>query len=158
MDAVDSASEAAWSENLAPGFSVLVSQRKLSAIAGSDYCDGRSKMAACGINQEELPLPTGKVKWFNITKGFGFIIPDEGGPEVYLPQRKVDEANLPRLETGMALQYSVGEDRGRTFAENLSVIETTKPASARQPVLRKTVACTVDPIDEFEKEWGLRRQ
>ena len=103
-------------------------------------------------------MPTGKVKWFNITKGFGFIIPDEGGPEVYLPQRKVEEAKLPRLETGTALHYSVGEERGRKFAENLSVIETAKPASARQSVAHKIVEDAVDAIDEFEKEWGLRRQ
>jgi hypothetical protein len=43
-----------------------------------------------------------------------------------MPMRKVEEANLPHLETGMALQYTIGEGKGRQFAENLSVIEGTK--------------------------------
>jgi len=49
---------------------------------------------------------TGKVKWFSPAKGFGFITPDEGTDDVFLHLSKVEEANLPTLESGTALQYS----------------------------------------------------
>lgn len=48
-------------------------------------------------------MPTGKVKWFNEANGFGFIKPDDGSADVFLHLTKVQEANLPTLESGTAL-------------------------------------------------------
>ena len=49
-------------------------------------------------------MPTGKVKWFSVSKGFGFIMPDDGSADIFLHLTKVEEANLPTLESGPALQ------------------------------------------------------
>jgi cold shock protein len=60
--------------------------------------------------QTEDPILTGKIKWFNSTKGFGFIIPSGEGPEVFLHKTVCDRcsAKLPqddRDATGMAVKY-----------------------------------------------------
>jgi CspA family cold shock protein len=101
-------------------------------------------------------LPTGKVKWFNSAKGFGFIVPDDSGSDVYIPMRKVEEANLPHLETRTALRYTIGDEKGRQFAENLSLIESPKASSAPEPAPSEGRSRELDPLEEFEREWGLR--
>ncbi|RYE64641.1 MAG: cold-shock protein [Oxalobacteraceae bacterium] len=72
-------------------------------------------------------MPTGTVKWFSVAKGFGFITPDDGTADVFLHISKVEEANLPTLENGIALRYSIGSRNGKVFAEGLSVI--SKPSN-----------------------------
>jgi cold shock CspA family protein len=67
-------------------------------------------------------MPTGRVKWFSAAKGFGFISPDDGSNDVFLHIAKVEEANLPTLESGTALQYSIGARNGKAFAEGLSIV------------------------------------
>ncbi len=74
-------------------------------------------------------MPTGKVKWFSAAKGFGFITPDDGTADVFLHLTKVQEANLPTLESGTALQYSIGARNGKVFAEGLSIV--SKPKAPR---------------------------
>ncbi|MGO4567612.1 cold-shock protein [Rhizobium sp. 2YAF20] len=75
-------------------------------------------------------MPTGKVKWFSAAKGFGFITPDDGGADVFLHLSKAEEANLPTLESGTALQYSIGSRNGKVFAEGLSIV--SKPRAPRR--------------------------
>ncbi len=98
-------------------------------------------------------MPTGKVKWFSASKGFGFITPDDGSADVFLHLTKVQEANLPTLEAGTPLQYSLGRKAGKVFAEGLSVL--ARPGPNEPPP--KPDRADSDFGDDFEKEWGLRR-
>lgn len=69
-------------------------------------------------------MPSGKVKWFNASKGFGFIEPDEGGPDVFVHVSAVERAGLFGLSEGQAIGYELEEDRraGKSSAANLRVI------------------------------------
>ncbi len=67
---------------------------------------------------------TGKVKWFNATKGFGFILPDEGGPDIFVHVSAVERAGLNSLDEGQTVAYDLEQDRrtGKTSAGNLRVV------------------------------------
>ena len=66
-------------------------------------------------------MPTGTVKWFNSTKGFGFIQPEAGGPDVFVHISAVERAGLSGLNEGQQVSYDLVENRGRTSAENLKL-------------------------------------
>jgi CspA family cold shock protein len=65
---------------------------------------------------------TGKVKWFNAAKGFGFVEPDKGGKDVFIHVSVVKAAGLEGLEENQSIEYEVVEDRGRESADNISLI------------------------------------
>lgn len=66
-------------------------------------------------------MPVGTVKWFNSTKGFGFIQPEGGGPDVFVHISAVERAGLRGLAEGQRISYEEQRDprRGKTSAENL---------------------------------------
>jgi cold shock protein len=66
-------------------------------------------------------MPQGTVKWFNPTKGYGFIQPQEGGKDVFVHISAVERAGLSTLNEGQTVQYELVENRGKTSAENLKV-------------------------------------
>ncbi|MET4019824.1 MULTISPECIES: cold-shock protein [Bradyrhizobium] len=68
-------------------------------------------------------MATGVVKWFNATKGFGFIQPDDGGQDVFVHISAVERAGLSDLREGQKVSYEVKVDqrRGKSSAENLRV-------------------------------------
>jgi CspA family cold shock protein len=63
----------------------------------------------------------GTVKWFNTTKGFGFIQPDQGGTDVFVHISAVQRAGLATLDEGQKVTYEIVQDRrsGRSSADNL---------------------------------------
>jgi CspA family cold shock protein len=67
----------------------------------------------------------GKVKWFNPTKGFGFIQPDGGGQDVFVHISAVEQAGLRGLNEGQSVVYDLEQDRrsGKTSATNLRVVD-----------------------------------
>ena len=69
-------------------------------------------------------MATGTVKWFNPTKGYGFIQPDEGGKDVFLHISAVERAGLRTVNEGQKLSYELETDpkSGRTAAGNLQVL------------------------------------
>jgi CspA family cold shock protein len=66
-------------------------------------------------------MAKGTVKWFNAQKGFGFIQPDEGGPDVFVHISAVERAGIGRLADGQKVTYDVVADRrtGKSAADNL---------------------------------------
>jgi CspA family cold shock protein len=63
----------------------------------------------------------GTVKWFNGTKGYGFIQPSTGGKDVFVHISAVEKAGLRGLNEGQAIEYDVVSNRGKESAENLKV-------------------------------------
>ena len=68
-------------------------------------------------------MPTGTVKWFNATKGFGFIQPQEGGKDVFVHISAVERAGLNGLNEGQKVSYEIATGRGRSAAVNLKTAE-----------------------------------
>ncbi len=69
-------------------------------------------------------MPTGVVKWFNPSKGFGFIVPDEGGNDVFVHITAVERAGLHSLNEGQNVEYElVPSHDGKFAAENLVVVD-----------------------------------
>jgi CspA family cold shock protein len=56
-------------------------------------------------------MATGTVKWFNATKGFGFIQPDAGGPDVFVHASAVERSSLGSIHEGQKLSYEVERDQ-----------------------------------------------
>jgi CspA family cold shock protein len=66
-------------------------------------------------------LAIGTVKWFNAQKGFGFIQPESGGPDVFVHISAVERAGMGMLQEGQKISYEEQRDpkRGKSSAENL---------------------------------------
>lgn len=69
-------------------------------------------------------MSTGTVKWFNNDKGFGFIVPDEGGADVFVHISAVERAGMRTLNEGQKLSYELQANpkNGKTSAGNLSAV------------------------------------
>ena len=65
-------------------------------------------------------MPKGKVKWFNKTKGYGFIEPEEGDKDVFVHISAVKNSGMEDLEEGQDLEFEIVENNGKTSAENLN--------------------------------------
>lgn len=66
-------------------------------------------------------MATGTVKWFNPTKGFGFIQPDQGSADVFVHISAVERAGLRSLNEGQKVSYELTTEKGKTSATNLTI-------------------------------------
>ena len=67
-------------------------------------------------------MATGTVKWFNSTKGYGFIQPDEGGADAFVHISAVERSGLAGLNEGQKVEYELARGRnGKMAAENLVI-------------------------------------
>jgi CspA family cold shock protein len=66
-------------------------------------------------------MPTGTVKWFNATKGYGFIQPQGGGKDVFVHISAVERAGLSSLNEGQMVEFELVSNKGKSSAENLKV-------------------------------------
>jgi len=64
-------------------------------------------------------MANGTVKWFNPTKGFGFIQPDEGGNDVFVHATAVEKAGMRTLNEGQKVSYQIANERGKSSAVDL---------------------------------------
>ncbi len=66
-------------------------------------------------------MANGTVKWFNPTKGFGFIQPDQGGADVFVHISSLEKAGLRSLDEGQKVSYELATEKGKTSAANLKI-------------------------------------
>lgn len=101
-------------------FETLLDVRALPDFACQPQ-GGRPRL--CSLFNREADVATGIVKWFNATKGFGFIQPDDGGQDVFVHISAVERAGLSGLAEGQKVSYEIQVDRkrGKSSAENLRV-------------------------------------
>ena len=87
------------------------------ALFSPDFCHH----PLCFESLGRLDVATGTVKWFNATKGYGFIQPDNGGKDIFVHISAVERAGLSSLNEGAKVSYEVVANRGKESAENLRV-------------------------------------
>lgn len=68
-------------------------------------------------------MATGTVKWFNTTKGYGFIAPETGGNDVFVHITALEKAGIRQLNEGQKVSYEIATNKGKQAAANLQVVE-----------------------------------
>lgn len=68
-------------------------------------------------------MATGTVKWFNPTKGYGFIQPDQGGNDVFVHITAVQDAGIQNLAEKQRVSYELTTQKGKTSATNLKLVD-----------------------------------
>ncbi|MDX1974069.1 MAG: cold-shock protein [Rickettsiales bacterium] len=69
-------------------------------------------------------MANGTVKWFNPTKGYGFIQPQDGSSDVFVHISAVEKAGLRQLNEGQQVSYELATNKGKTSAANLKLVDT----------------------------------
>jgi len=73
--------------------------------------------------KRETAMPTGVVKWTNVSKDFGFIVPDEGPKDVFVHVSALESTGLSSLLEGQRVEYEMGQDRkGRMSAATIALM------------------------------------
>ena len=67
-------------------------------------------------------MNNGKIKWFNPTKGYGFIENDAGGKDVFLHISALEEAGIDTLKEGEEISFDIGENKGKENAINVKKV------------------------------------
>jgi CspA family cold shock protein len=80
-----------------------------------------SRLDILQVQHGGATVAKGTVKWFNATKGYGFIQPMGGGKDVFVHISAVERAGLSTLNEGQTVEYEEVSNRGRNSAENLKV-------------------------------------
>ena len=68
-------------------------------------------------------MTTGKIKWFNPAKGYGFIENGTGGKDVFLHVSALEKAGIETLKEGEEIEFEIGENKGKENAINIKKVE-----------------------------------
>jgi cold shock protein len=101
----------------------LLTKALIKTLPQRPGCSHRSEHAVRSdqVNAKEVLMATGTVKWFNATKGYGFIQPSDGSKDVFVHVTAVEKAGLRSLNEGQQVTFEVSMERGKPAAINLQV-------------------------------------
>lgn len=68
-------------------------------------------------------MTTGTIKWFNSTKGYGFITPDDGSKDVFLHISALEKAGVRQVNDGQKIRYELRDQNGRTSADQIELLD-----------------------------------
>ena len=74
------------------------------------------------IYKKSIMKITGTVKWFDSTKGYGFIAPENGSKDVFIHRSAVEEAGLEGLKDNQKIKFEISSNKGKQSAENIELI------------------------------------
>jgi CspA family cold shock protein len=79
----------------------------IETVAGATSAPDDRFTKLCCIQQTEVQVPTGTVKWFNDDKGFGFITPEDGGKDLFVHQSDIQSEGFRSLNEGASVSFEV---------------------------------------------------
>jgi CspA family cold shock protein len=88
-------------------------------LTSDERSHGGRAAASRFAHARRATMATGTVKWFNPTKGYGFIQPQDGGRDVFVHISAVERAGLNSLNEGQVVEYEVVSNRGKESADNI---------------------------------------
>ena len=68
-------------------------------------------------------MATGTVKWFNTTKGYGFIAPEDGGKDVFVHITALQSSGIKELNDGQKVSFEIAESRGKEAAADIKLVD-----------------------------------
>lgn len=85
-------------------------------------------------------MTTGKVKWFNNAKGYGFIRPDEGGDDLFVHYSYINMEGYKSLKAGQAVSYEIREANKGLHAVSIQALDTEEGDKTDIPVLKESIS------------------
>ena len=76
-------------------------------------------IAVLNINTKEEIMANGTIKWFNSTKGYGFITPEDGGKDIFFHNSALVDIDPRNVRENQKVAYELGSEGGKTFAKNI---------------------------------------
>jgi cold shock protein len=98
------------------GYEQFPCRRSPAAPPGDRDPDGRS-------TRRELRMATGVVKWFSAEKGYGFITPDDGSPDVFVHFSAIQSDGYKSLDEGQKVEFNVTAGQKGPQAENVTTVQ-----------------------------------
>ena len=119
-------------EYLLPGLYVLLTMLSLDLPSAVSDFSSNSSLKSTDLSAsmlwgknyllyEKIIMSTGVVKFFDTSKGFGFITPDDGGKDVFVHISALSLKGIRSLNDGQKVSYELQEERGKTSATNISL-------------------------------------
>jgi cold shock protein len=126
------------------------------AFSGADFALGFPRLALISRRPrfvhplaavfEGKPMSTGTIKWFSVARKYGFIVPDEGGKDVFVHMSALNTAKITYLDDGARVSFELDEGAERRSAVNLTVLAPVVPEVADVEVA-PVVPIVVDAAD-----------